>query len=1253
MKKLGCAALAVALGTFAASAAITGSVVRPDGMPITGARVAVYAPIPPQWMLQDLHRTPLASSSTDKDGNFSLDTAVQGVIDIHIESDDLAPLDFVTVADEPIGALTLTAARTVTGKVTAEGQPASGATVFVIPASGRAFATKTDATGTYRVADPANWARAILVMYDGFAPAWHLASALDFALDRGRDIRGKVVDESGRPAAGATVEVNQLMTVMTADDGLFVVRHAPRDLVLLSATTKTGKATMTFNSGTATLKLKQTFSVSGTIHDTEKRPVSGLAVAIGGGGESAVSTAVAVTDTNGSFSFNVPAGQYEIGITDTSNYSEPEIGAVEVSRTAVKKDIIAQRLSAIAGVVIGDDDKPAAAANILLLYTDKSSGSSALYPTSVISGRDGTFRVRALNDNLRIVALKSGLPPAISEPITAKTHSVTLKIAKGITVAGVVVGPDKQPVAGVHVSPVVASVPATQTGATAPPPWITTDAQGHFTGSLTSATNALSFDKTGFMDAQQVVEVRDGMHPMTVTLRKSAIIAGRVVNADGTPAADIAVEANAHVVSSRADGTFQIDGVEPGEQIVHFGRRSFAKQTVRAPISDLKLTLPASKMVRGRVLDPTGAPVEAFTVSVIGDDSGSMHLPAEGSNGEFELEAPVQNARLRASASGYASTTVPVEPTSDKPLVITLSRGRTARGHVVDEKSQPVAGVSISTNSSDAPPANIESQPDGSFEVAGLPNEEVRISFRKEGYVSLDRKVGAGRDDAAFKVTLTPGLVVTGRVVDRNGSGVPEVSVSATSAAHGVEMSQATTDSTGAFRFDDLGPARYDFEVARTEDGKHGALKDVDVEKVHEIAIHVDKTPTAVIYGHVTGADTNVAARFVTIATDSDEFANGVIDAAGNFRIENAPSGTLQVQAMTYGGGGNRQSKAVTVDAAAGSETRVDLLFSDRFKIHGNVTRGGEPVAGMSVQFSGRGSALSGADGTYEVLLDSGEYDVTMTAGDGRPIPFGQHVTVTGAAEFDFRIDVLTVAARVVDASSGEPVSGASVSVSHHGETHRISTVQTAADGVAQIDVLRGALVTLVASKGGYANASTDVTPTDNEAVTLRLARSAGAVVRLVDQRDGRTLSGYVIARDAAGRVVASVTEADDDGTATLPVAEGHYSFSGSAEGFGSATISADVPGAELRIPLPRGGNLSLRATDEVRGSARLIQPDGQEYVRCWCSGIAEIKIEGRTTLVDRIAPGAYMLEVTLADQKPKRVPVTVIEGQTTAVTIE
>jgi hypothetical protein len=189
-----------------------------------------------------------------------------------------------------------------------------------------------------------------------------------------------------------------------------------------------------------------------------------------------------------------------------------------------------------------------------------------------------------------------------------------------------------------------------------------------------------------------------------------------------------------------------------------------------------------------------------------------------------------------------------------------------------------------------------------------------------------------------------------------------------------------------------------------------------------------------------------------------------------------------------------------------------------------------------------------------------------------------------------------------------------------------------------------------VISKKGYATALADL-PKSSSPAEVSLVRSEGAIVRLVDARDGRTLKGNVVARDDAGRVVANNGgETSADGTVTMPVVPGSYRFSASASSYGSQTVRATVPAGEVRIALPRGGKLIVLSKNDVHGKARLIQPDGEEYVLCWCSGIADIVIKGRRTEIDAIAPGSYLLEVALDGAKPQRIPVSVIEGESMTV---
>ena len=83
------------------------------------------------------------------------------------------------------------------------------------------------------------------------------------------------------------------------------------------------------------------------------------------------------------------------------------------------------------------------------------------------------------------------------------------------------------------------------------------------------------------------------------------------------------------------------------------------------------------------------------------------------------------------------------------------------------------------------------------------------------------------------------------------------------------------------------------------------------------------------------------------------------------------------------------------------------------------------------------------------------------------------------------------------------------------------------------------------------------------------------------------------------------------------------------------------------------GGTLVIESPRDISGRVRLLQPDGEEYVRCWCDGIAEIKVEGRRTTVEHVAAGSYTLELMGANGPAFSRAVTIQEGASTTVTID
>ena len=86
----------------------------------------------------------------------------------------------------------------------------------------------------------------------------------------------------------------------------------------------------------------------------------------------------------------------------------------------------------------------------------------------------------------------------------------------------------------------------------------------------------------------------------------------------------------------------------------------------------------------------------------------------------------------------------------------------------------------------------------------------------------------------------------------------------------------------------------------------------------------------------------------------------------------------------------------------------------------------------------------------------------------------------------------------------------------------------------------------------------------------------------------------------------------------------------------------------------PAGGTLVLESERARHGRIRLVGSDGEEYVRCWCNGLADIDLEGRRTTVEHVTPGRYTLEVIdEAGMSTAALTVAIREGQTSRVALD
>jgi uncharacterized GH25 family protein len=739
--------------------------------------------------------------------------------------------------------------------------------------------------------------------------------------------------------------------------------------------------------------------------------------------------------------------------------------------------------------------------------------------------------------------------------------------------------------------------------------------------------------------------------PVTITLPRGVVVSGTVVDKDKKPVANVRIRPllasytqeseNGDVpmepwVTTDQSGRFAAR-LPAGKVALKLVKRGYLplNQTFEIAESMQPLNVSLNRIVglSGVVVDTKDKPVAGVPITV------GKTLVKSGVDGSFHLDEVEPGPAEIHFGTGNLDRHVTVPAFGLKLVVPAL---RIVRGKVIDAVTQqPIEKFEVVERSERTAAAN------GVFEVK-VPESVWQVTIVASGYRSTDARLNATGE--AITVALLPGPTLSGRVLDLKGLPAWNVRVAVSPVTSAGEESETKTEARGTFEFAGLTPARYDI-TAENKNGERAVAKDVDLSKVHEITLRLERPVAGTIVGSVNGAERGTT--FVEVE-NAPWSKSATADASGHYRVENVPPGPVVVYAeLNRPDGTSRISRRVVVEATANAETRADLTFAPTVPVRGNVTRRGVP---LNVQISFRGekanSAHSTADGTYEIALEPGEYDVVLSTGTSiNPIPFSKHVVINEPTTLDLAVDPASVPVSVVDFDTGEPIGGASVvAVS---STDPLAKVQvTATDGTTSFELSRGEDFKLTATKRGYSNAVEEIKG-EGRAVQFRIRGKAGAIVRLVDAHDGHALSGYVNARDIIGRNGFFSNQAEADGTVSLPLPPGDYQISASAEGYGSETVNVQVPAGDIRIPLPPGGNLALTSAKSCGAKVRLIQRNGEPYVRCWCNGIAVISVDCPRTLVDHVSPGSYVVEVSSKGGATKRIPVTIVEGQTVTVPID
>jgi protocatechuate 3,4-dioxygenase beta subunit len=1313
-------ALLLSLLAIPAAAAITGTVINADGQPVAGARVMIHSIETPtarreRLLTQSPQLPALAETQSDARGAFSLPSPKEPVVDLRVEMRGYAPESRRIEKDEELGAVALATRQMRTGTITAGGKPVPNATV-VITYSGAEYVARTDAQGKYE-APELKRASVITVLHPDFAIDEEFFinpstpdGELTRTLSAGTALNGRVVAADGKtPVDKAVIALDQWPVATTAEDGSFVVAHAPSKWTTLTARKDTMIGTHAFATGKPlTVRAERYAVVSGRVVDSKSKvPVAGATVRVNpnrrmSGGD--VTARLAITDAKGAFSIPTPAGTFMLVATHPA--FELRSGDVTVTPgQQLSRDLQLNQFARVSGVVVDEEGRPVPAARVSVESSGRDGFQMVMSRDSTVTtGPDGRFSLRLRADNdFRLRATKKGMPDAKGESAryTAgeRKSGIVLTIPSGIAVAGRVLDPSGEPLSGV-------AVKATETPAGSERSMmmrrvvfsgmmeeeedlVRTASDGTFTMRLKEGTYDFAFKREGF--AQKSVRAQNvtpnGTQPVETRLDPAVEISGRVTRG-GMGVADVSVGSFGETESMAVtgpDGSFTLGGLSPGTIRLSLRKEdSFISEqrSITAPARDVNIELPVGATVRGRVIEKgSRKPIPSFQAGVSASRSGGamvMMAPPLLKNfttddGSFTLEnVPTGAMNLVATAPGFAAARMSLDVQEGKAindLVIELETGVRLTGKVTGPNGTPLAdamvGVQPSPTGSFAMTGAMRrttTDSNGEYSLEGLEPGEETIQIVHPKYNATSKSVTLKGRETKLDVQLEGGRTVTGVVVTDSGMPVPDAQVEAFSAAGGGHS--ARTNASGTFEIESMTPGRYRFSAEKS--GYVEAIaNDVDITSGTPVRLVLQTGGT--IYGRVTGVSEADLANVMVTARGGRASSSASVDPQGNYRLEGAPTGTVAVSATVQprNFSTRRSSATQTVEVAVGAAQQVNIEFRGDVVIRGRIMRNGVPLGGANVAFYPRksGSQTSASvaadeQGMYSVSgLEEGEYNVSVTDMQ-RYSPYMTTYSIRGSANFDIEFRAGTVRGRILDAGTNEPVGNVNVqfrTTTPGSEMRATRAALSDNNGNFSLDFVHPGSYVITASREGYGNVVQEMSFTDagRDDLELRLSRNDGVALNIVDARDGRTLSAQVMVFDGQGRLVHDSRGIFRFGDAAkemrLPLAPGTYQATIFVPEYAARHISITSPSSPTVAVTP-GGTIVVRSKHNVRRRMRVLDASGMVYPRFNVMPFTRDLPPG-TLPIEHIAPGSYTLVLLNDDETAaSTVPVVVREGETVTV---
>ncbi len=564
-------------------------------------------------------------------------------------------------------------------------------------------------------------------------------------------------------------------------------------------------------------------------------------------------------------------------------------------------------------ITIAGDERPCVGATVRL-------GAAGVEPRDAVTDADGRYRIEAIEPgayDVDVIPLANPVTGSVHVSIAAGCASVIdVRVPVGHRAHGRVVDQDTNlPIAG-------ATVEARSKRRTRR---VVTEDTGRYDFAGLAEATSLAASHPEYVT--RTVPRRAGSHDFRL-FRKSGTVSGRVVDADGNAVAGAGIRDSGDGprgkprTTSADDGTFSITGITVGrERRIIAEKRGFVRGITetftlgpREMRTGVVLTLLRGAVLSGRVVDAAGDPVpSAVVLAKPAAVFTSERRTRVGPDGAFRFDAlPAGRCELRAVRSGYLgrrhADVALTEGGTHDGVTITLDRGLTIAGRVVDDSGQPVAGARVQASPSRSSreryggSGTSVTEDDGTFTIPALGPGELRVFAFKRGYVqqpSGSIPVRAG--DRRVRLTLCVERAIHGFVRrEDTGQPVPDFFVRAYSS--NAVSTKTFSSQDGRFRLDGADFGTYHLEAGTTDGGVSPELVAVRLEPGRDAGpVELRVIPGARLRGTVVAPDGTPLERASVYVRRAGDDLTGLLhrtstDADGRYEIVGLPAAKLALR---------------------------------------------------------------------------------------------------------------------------------------------------------------------------------------------------------------------------------------------------------------------------------------------------------------------------------------------------------------------